>query len=122
IQSVFSFDGAHSVQAAVGLAIHPEAQISSSVENGLLSIWEPLTDPAAGMVGTGIVLPPGAAAAIKQGDGSVHLVVEAKPNAAILYYAGAAWSKSDIGSAAAWRKYLQVFSFKMQHPVQVFWY
>ncbi|MGB6980679.1 MAG: DUF4861 family protein [Candidatus Acidiferrales bacterium] len=122
IQSVFSFDGAHSVQAAVGLAIHPEAQISSSVENGLLAIWEPLTDPAAGMVGTGIVLPPGAAAAVKQGDGSVHLVVEAKPNVPILYYAGAAWSKSDIGSAAAWRKYLQDFSFKMQHPVQAFWY
>jgi Domain of unknown function (DUF4861) len=121
IQSTFSFEGAPSAQAAVGLATHAHAETAASPAEGILSVWEPLTDPSAGMDGTGIVLPAGVPAATTQADGNIYFVFNAKPNVAVLYYAGAGWSKSDVSDQAVWQKYLKDFSLNLQHPLQMSW-
>ncbi len=121
IQSTFSFAGAPSVQAGIGLATHAHAETAASPAEGILSVWESLTDPSAGMDGTGIILPAGVAATTAQSDGNIYFVLNAKPNVAVVYHAGAGWSKSDISDEAAWRKYLKDFSLSLQHPLQMSW-
>lgn len=73
------------------------------------------------MVGTGIVLPAGAAATTREADGNLYFVLNAKPDLPIVYYAGAGWSKSDISDQVAWRKYLKDFSVDLQRPLQLSW-
>ncbi len=121
IQSTFSFEGAPSVQAGVGLATHAHAETAATLEEGILSVWEPLTEPSAGMDGTGIVLPAGVAARTVHADGNAYFVLNAKPNIPIVYYAGAGWSKSDMTDESAWHKYLKDFSLSVQHPLQLSW-
>lgn len=121
IESTFSFEGAPSVEAGVGLATHVHADTAASPAEGILSVWEPLTDPSAGMDGTGIVLPAGVAAAATQADGNVYFVLNAKPKVPIVYYAGAGWSKGDVNDQLAWQKYLKEFSLSLQHPLQISW-
>jgi hypothetical protein len=121
IQSTFSFEGAPSVQASMGLATHAHAEIAASPDEGILSVWEPLTDASAGMDGTGLVLPAGIAATTTQAGGSVYFVLNTKPNVAVVYYAGAGWSKSDVSDQAAWQTYLKDFSLRLQHPLQMSW-
>jgi Domain of unknown function (DUF4861) len=121
IQSTFSFAGAPSVQDGIGLATHAHAETAASPEEGILSVWEPLTDPSAGMDGTGIVLPAEVPATIAQSDGNIYFVLSATPNTAVVYYAGASWSKSDMSDEAAWRKYLKDFSLARQQPLQMSW-
>ncbi|MFZ0883034.1 MAG: DUF4861 family protein [Candidatus Acidiferrales bacterium] len=121
IQSTFSFEGGRSVQAGIGLATHAHAATNASPEEGILSVWEPLTDSSAGMEGTGIVLPAGATATTARADGSIYFVLNAKANVPIAYYAGAGWSKSGIRDQDAWRKYLHDFSMDLQRPLQMSW-
>jgi hypothetical protein len=121
IESTFSFEGAPSLKAAIGLATHAHAETAASPEEGILSVWEPLTDQSAGMDGTGIVLPAGVAATTTQADGNIYFRLNAKPNIAVLYYAGAGWSKSDISDQAAWQKYLKDFSLSLRHPLKMSW-
>jgi hypothetical protein len=121
IQSKFSFEGAPSLKAAIGLATHAHAETAGSPEEGILSVWEPLTDPSAGMDGTGVVLPARVAATITQADGNIYFVLNAKPNVAVVYYAGAGWSKSDVSDQAAWQKYLKGFSLSLQQPLRMNW-
>lgn len=121
IQSTFSFAGAPSVRAGIGLATHARAETTASPAEGILSVWESLTDPSAGMDGTGIILPAGVAATTAQSDGNIYFVLNAKPNVAVVYYAGAGWSNSDISDQPAWRKYLKDFSLSLQHPLQMSW-
>ncbi len=121
IQSTFSFEGAPSVQASMGLATHAHAETAASPDQGILSVWEPLTDASAGMDGTGIVLPAGIAATTTQAGGSVYFVLNTKPNVPVVYYAGAGWSKSEVSDQAAWQTYLKDFSLSLQHPLQMSW-
>jgi Domain of unknown function (DUF4861) len=121
IQSTFSFDGAAPVQAGVGLATHAQAEIAANTEEGILAVWEPLTDPSVGMDGTGIVLPSGIVATTAQADSNAYFVLNARANAPIIYFAGAGWSKSDMSDEAAWRNYLRDFSMSLQHPLQTNW-
>jgi hypothetical protein len=121
IQSTFSFAGAPTVHAGIGLATHAHAETSENPREGILSVWEPLTDPSEGMDGTGIVLPAGVAAAVARADGNIYFVLDAKREVSIVYYAGAGWSRSDISDQATWQKYLRNFSMNLQRPLQMSW-
>lgn len=121
IQSTFSFEGAPSLHAAIGLATHAHAETNENLQEGMLSVWEPLTDASAGMDGTGIVLPAGVAATVARSDGNIYFVLGAKRDVPIVYYAGAGWSKSDISDQATWQKYLRDFSMNLQRPLQTSW-
>jgi hypothetical protein len=124
IESTFFFRGAQSsarqtAQWAAGLAMHQGAHVMAS--DGILSVWEPLTDPGAGMDGTAIVLEPGRTSETTQASGNALLLLPAMPGAPIAYYAGAAWSKSSIPDEAAWNHYLQEFRGRLAHPLKTRW-
>lgn len=121
IQSTFSFEGVPSVHAGIGLATHAHAEISENPREGILSVWEPLTDSSAGMDGTGIVLPAAVMATVARADGNIYFVLDAKRDVSTVYYVGASWSKSDMSDQAAWQKYLRDFSMDLQNPLQMSW-
>jgi hypothetical protein len=121
IQSTFSYKGDRSVQVGIGLATHAHAETNAGPEEGILSVWEPLTDSSAGMEGTGIVLPAGDTATVVRADGNIYSLLNAKANVPIVYYAGAGWSKSDIRDQDAWHKYLHDLSMNLQRPLQMSW-
>jgi hypothetical protein len=121
VQSTFSFEGVPLVRAAIGLATHAHAEISENPQEGLLSVWEPLTDSSAGMDGTGIVLPAGVTATATRADGNIYFVLDAKRDVSIVYYAGAGWSKSDMSDQVAWQRYLRDFSMDLRRPLQMSW-
>jgi len=121
IQSTFSSEGVPSVHAGIGLATHAHAEISENPQEGILSVWEPLTDSSAGMDGTGIVLSAGVTDTVAGGDGNIYFLLNARANVPIVYFAGAGWSKSDIRDQDAWRRYLRDFSIDLQRPLQMSW-
>ncbi len=126
IQSTFSFSGGQpfskdAAQWAAGLAMHPGAHLNTSNSGGILSVWEPLTLPTAGMDGTAIVLEPGRTAATTQAQGNALVLLSATPRTPIAYYAGAAWSKADIPDEAAWNHYLEAFRQRLAHPLETSW-
>jgi unsaturated rhamnogalacturonyl hydrolase len=121
IQSTFSSEGVPSVHAGIGLATHARAEISENRQEGILSVWEPLTDSSAGMDGTGIVLSAGVTDTVARGDGNIYFLLNARANVPIVYFAGAGWSKSDIRDQDAWRRYLRDFSIDLQRPLQMSW-
>jgi hypothetical protein len=124
IESTLSFSGddkERSAQWAAGLAMHPGAHVIPEREKGILSVWEPLTDPAAGMDGTGIVMEPGTAESITLTGGNAFAMLPARSGVPIVYYAGAAWSKADIPDEAAWGRYLEAFRERLLLPLKTRW-
>lgn len=126
IESTFSFSrvlpsGKEAPQWAAGLAMHSGAHLATSDDGGILLVWEPLTDPHAGMDGTAIVLEPGQTAKTIQEPGNAFVLLPATPEAPVAYYAGAAWSKADIPDEAAWSRYLAGFRERLQHPLKTRW-
>jgi hypothetical protein len=121
IQSTFSFAAAQPVKIAVGVATHTGARISNPLEGRILSVWEPLTDPAAGNDGTAIALLLGSDAAIVKAEGNAFFVLNANSGKQLTYYAGAGWSKSDIPTQKAWNDYLRAFSLEQEHRLEIQW-
>ncbi len=126
VDSTLSFSGAppsgkRAPQWAAGLAMHSGAQVTTVENGGIVSVWEPLTNPAAGMDGTAIVLEPGQSAATIQSPGNVLLLRPIKPGVRMTYYAGAAWSKSDIPDEAAWGRYLEQYRERLKSPLKTRW-
>ncbi len=121
IESTFSFNGAESGQWAAGLATHAGFHATPLAEESLVSVWEPLTDPDAGGVGTGMVLEPGKTGRITLTGSNALLLLPAVSGAPVVYYAGATWSKSDVPDEAAWIAYLHAFRERLQHPLKTRW-
>ena len=121
IQSTFSFEGAKSLEVALGLATHAGAEVSSLVPGEILSVWEPLTDPSAGSDGTALVMSGNQVAAVTTADGNALLILAANSGKPLTYFAGAAWSKSDMPTHQAWNDYLRAFRLAKEHPLEVHW-
>jgi hypothetical protein len=121
IQSTFSVSGAEGVTIAAALAMHTGATVSSPTEGRILSVWEPLTDPTAGFDGTAVALPMGAAAPIVKAEGNAFFVLNAIAGKPLTYFAGAAWSKSDIPTQKLWNDYLLGFIRAQDHPIEIHW-
>ena len=122
IESTFTFDRPKSAQIALGLGLHPgTAAVAVPGDGGVLAVWEPLTDPAAGMDGTAIVLPAGKASTQVDAPQNRLLLVTAESGIPVTYYAGAGWSRSDIPSADAWSIYLRGYKLKLRHPLELRW-
>lgn len=113
--------GMQALQWAAGLAMHSGAQVATAEGGSVVSVWEPLTDPTAGLDGTAIVLEPGQSGNTIQASGNVLVMRPATPGAGITYYAGAAWSKADIPDAAAWSGYLEAFRKRLKTPLRTRW-
>lgn len=121
IESTLTPTGPTTAQWAAGLAMHAEAHLTTAEGGGVLSVWEPLSDPEAGMDGTAIVLEPGRTAATAQAAGNAMLLLPMTPGKAIVYYAGAAWSKGGMPDEAAWNEYLRAFRERLAHPLKTHW-
>jgi hypothetical protein len=118
--SLIGNDPERQMQWAAGLATHAGAHIIQARDKGILSVWEPLTDPVAGMDGTGIVLEPGAPESINLTGGNALVLLPAS-GVPVTYYAGAAWSKADIPDEVAWSRYLEAFRERLLHPLKTRW-
>ncbi|HEX4020373.1 MAG TPA: DUF4861 family protein [Acidobacteriaceae bacterium] len=121
IRSNFSITGPEPVKIAAGLAMHPGAQLLDSSSKDILAVWEPLSGTAAGMDGTAIVLPDLLSAEKTQVAGNALFLFPAASAITIAYYAGAAWSKSDIPTPEAWNTYLNRFALELEHPLEIHW-
>lgn len=125
IESTFSVTGGNQTKRnarwAAGVALHKGAQLTQEQNGGIISVWEPLTLPTAGMDGTAIVLPPGRTATTVQAQGNELVLLPVVPRASITYYAGAGWSKADIADKAAWNSYLEAFRTRLAHPLKTAW-
>jgi len=121
IESTVTMSGPTTAQWAAGLAMHAGAHLTTAEGGALLSVWEPLTDPEAGMDGTAIELEPGQSAATAQAAGNALMLLPVTPGKPRVYYAGAAWSKAGIPSEAAWNEYLRLFRERLAHPLKTRW-
>jgi len=121
IQSTFSFEGGKSLEVALGLATHAGAEVSSLVPGEILSVWEPLTDSSAGSDGTALVMSGNQVAAVTTAEGNALLILAANSGKPLTYFAGAAWSKSDMPTRQAWNDYLRAFRLAKEHPLEVHW-
>jgi len=121
IESTITLSGASTAQWAAGLAMHQNAHLTATADGGILSVWEPLSDPSAGMDGTAIVLPPRQRAATAKAAGNALVLLPVTPGVSIVYYAGAAWSKADMPDETAWNSYLQAFRERLEHPLTTRW-
>jgi|CZKL01.1.fsa_nt_gi hypothetical protein len=114
-------DDTKSRVAAAGLATHTGSHVTPSAEEGMLAVWEPLTDSAAGMEGAGIVNEPGKTGRISLTGSNALLLNPAANGVPTTYYAGAGWSKADMPDEAAWIAYLHAFRERLLHPLTVRW-
>jgi hypothetical protein len=121
IQSTFSFEGRKFLEVALGLATHAGAEVSAPIPGKILSVWEPLTDPSAGSDGTAILMSGNQVASVSNAEGNALFVLSANSGEPLTYFAGAAWSKSDMPTQQAWNDYLREFHLAQEHPLELHW-
>jgi hypothetical protein len=121
IDSTFTFNGASTIQAAAGLAIHPGADFAAIEDGRILSVWDTPQDPSAGRIATGIIEAPGQQAKVTQLDSQGFLVFPVHSGQTFTYYAGSGWSKGDMPTQQAWNTYLKEKLFELDHPLQIQW-
>jgi hypothetical protein len=121
IDSTFTFNGASTIQAAAGLAIHPGADFAAIDDGRILSVWDTPQDPGAGRIATGIIEAPGRQAKVTQLDSQGFLVFPVHSGQTFTYYAGSGWSKADMPTQQVWNTYLKEKLFELDHPLQIQW-
>lgn len=121
IESTFAYAGAQALKIAAGVAVHKDARFATPMEGRVLSIWEPLTDPAAGFDGTGVILPQGRKAVVATAEGNAFFVLLVQSGEPLTYFAGAGWSGSDVPDQKAWVEYLRTFAVEQEHPLEIHW-
>lgn len=115
-----------------GFALHnAEPVVVADQQAGYITYVDPTTGPDQGEIYVGAAFPVRLQKAgtvlftpeeRKQHSNAYgHLLGEGiyEPDGQFLYYWGFGWSRSDIQDAAAWNAYMQEFTQKMNHPLQV---
>lgn len=124
LRDTFTFSGRDTLPIAAGVYMHPEgagAKLTPPQPGyEFASIWEP-ADLHAGMMSTGIVMPPGAEATFKEADKHALYIRNAKSGVPLTHYAGAGWSKYDVPDHETWQKLLKDFDDRLKHPLAVKW-
>jgi hypothetical protein len=127
IESTFAFNGAATIQAGAGLAIHPGADFSAIADGRILSVWDTPQDPSAGRIATGMIEAPvlqGKVTQMKDQEGvnsEELLIFPVHSGETFTYYAGSGWSKADMPTQHAWDDYLKEKLFELNHPLQMQW-
>ena len=121
IESTFTFDGAATIDAAAGLAIHSGAVVDQLEQDHILSVWDTPQDPTAGRIATGMIEAPNQKATATQANGQALLVFPVHSGQTFTYYAGSGWSKADMPTQQAWDNYLQQSLSQLQHPLHLQW-
>lgn len=105
-----------------GITLHDqkgEAKLDSVT--GWIRYWEPIDDSE---LGTGIVVAPQQVIALKEyrtkTKDQSHVLIVAKPEDVVVYYAGFGWKKSgQYTSVADWDQYLTNFSKQIASPLTI---
>lgn len=107
---------------AIGITLHKmEGEVSMKEKNGWFSHWEPIQES---FLGEGIVIDPTDVLSAfvhesKTPDQS-QLIILTKPNSALKYYSGFAWSESgEVMNKNDWDSLLQLHSEKLSNPLQI---
>jgi len=108
---------------SVGLTLHEkDGEISTEVENGWVSYWEPYFGSE---LGTGIVVPSNAMLGydkyVTDAKDLSNLYAQVKVvNGEAIYYTGFGWKKSkQFSTKEEWNNYLKQFSKKVNAPLEV---
>lgn len=121
IQSIFTFTGADTIEAAAGLAIHPGADFKQLADGHILSVWDTPQNPTAGRITTGMIAPPSQRPTVMQLEPNGLLVFRVHSGESFTYYAGSGWSKADMPTQQAWDTYLTTTLQQMKQPLRLFW-
>lgn len=107
---------------AVGLTLHEnEGTTEMNDENGWFAHWEVIDST---QVGEGIVMDPSEidSAFVHKSDvpDQSHILILAKPDGALTYYAGFAWEKSgQVKTKEDWLRMLQQQAVRIKSPLEV---
>ena len=121
IQSTFTFAGGGNIDAAAGVAVHPDAKFEELSEGRILSVWDTPQDPSADRIATGMITTPKEHASALRLEPNGLLVFTIHSGQSFTYYAGSGWSKADMPDQDTWNKYLLAESKQMQHPLIYQW-
>jgi len=129
IESTFDFtpapDAGGELTIAIGLTRHPKQAAPAAAlgdeKAGWIGVWEDFDSPAAGNLGTGIVLDPSAPCAGTAESGVDRVILaKVRPGATLRYYAGAGWKQSgDFGGKDDWNAYLAAWAQRLRSPVRI---
>lgn len=105
-----------------GITLHDQkGEVKRDSVSGWVRYWEPIDDSE---LGTGIVVAPQQVIALKEYRTTTkdqsHVLIVAKPEDVVVYYAGFGWKKSgQYTSAADWDQYLTNFSKQIASPLTI---
>lgn len=105
-----------------GITLHDQkGEVKRDSVTGWVRYWEPIDDSE---LGTGIVVAPQQVIALKEYRTTTkdqsHVLIVAKPEDVVVYYAGFGWKKSgQYTSAADWDQYLTNFSKQIASPLTI---
>ncbi len=120
-ESFFSADeDAKELTCAIGIVRREgEGDTASDLAKGWLGYWEP-GHKKYGNTGCGIVVNPSRIIEIKEIDNHNLVIAKGESGKPVVYFAGAAWSKSgDFANAQQWYKYMEEFALSLQSPIKV---
>jgi hypothetical protein len=120
-QSILTSDGAESMTVGVGLGQHKDYQQLSNLENNWIGVWDKADTKGEdnGMVGTGLVFPPGAKVRFQQAGTDALLLTEVRAGQPLVYYAGAGWSKGGFPDISTWKAHIAEFATRLRSPLKV---
>ena len=121
IASTFTFNGAPSIEAVGGVAIHAGANFETLEDGHVLSVWDTPQDPTADRIAIGLIEAPGQQAKAIEVDHQGVLAFPVHSGQTFTYYAGSGWSKADMPTQQAWDTYLKEKLFELNHPLKILW-
>ncbi|TDQ10948.1 DUF4861 family protein [Pedobacter metabolipauper] len=119
VEAVYSFSGAADLPVVMGIVKRKDpGSVMMNEVDGIMGYWEPQHGDD-GTIGVGVLsLQKPAMMSAENGHLLTHS--SAKNGEPVVYYSGAAWSKStDIKTAEQWFRYLNSFQLKLEKPVVV---
>lgn len=120
-ESIFSSQDFQSdFSCAIGIVKRENKGFSlSNQSQGWLRYWEP-KHPKNGTIGCAIVVDPLNSGQMTETADHNLVIINSKLDEPVVYYAGAAWSKSqDFKDVEDWDEYISCYSQKLSSPIQV---
>jgi len=121
IESTFHWEGKQALRFSAGVTVHKGAEASVPKANTITAVWDTPQDATAGHIATGLLALPQQHAQSVSIPGKNLLVFERHSDEPFLYYAGSAWSKSDMPTLEAWSHYLKIELQMLEHPLRTRW-
>ena len=114
-----SYQAGEPLAMAIGLKKVKDEQNDINLELGRLASWQPM-EKNLGMQGLGVLVNPSQIDKFAADTRNNLLVMKARSEFPVSYWAGFAWDRAGrIISAEAWKKYLDDFVERLRSPIEV---